>query len=77
VKPSQSGISAVKADGKVWVNTDSGIYFNSGQCYGKTKKGKFMKDAKKRLVTGPRKTKNSEVKLCIFSGPSSLDSSSA
>jgi sRNA-binding protein len=46
---SASDISAAQASGKVWVNTETGVYHKSGQWYGKTKKGKFMSedDAKK------------------------------
>jgi hypothetical protein len=45
---SESEISAAKAEGKVWVNTESGIYHKGGQWYGATKQGKFMteQDAK-------------------------------
>jgi hypothetical protein len=39
---SESEISAAKADGKVWVNTASGVYHKGGQWYGATKQGKFM-----------------------------------
>jgi cytoskeletal protein RodZ len=39
---SASEISAAKADGKVWVNTESGVYHKGGQWYGATKQGKFM-----------------------------------
>lgn len=39
---SDSEISAAKASGKVWVNTESGVYHKSGQWYGATKRGKFM-----------------------------------
>jgi hypothetical protein len=39
---SESEISAAKADGKVWVNTGTGVYHKSGQWYGTTKQGKFM-----------------------------------
>jgi hypothetical protein len=39
---SESEIQAAKASGKVWVNTDSGIYHKSGRWYGATKQGKFM-----------------------------------
>jgi hypothetical protein len=39
---SESEISAAKASGKVWVNTESGVYHKSGQWYGATKQGKFM-----------------------------------
>jgi len=46
---SASDIAAAKSSGKVWVNTDSGVYHKSGRWYGKTKQGKFMSedDAKK------------------------------
>ncbi len=46
---SASDIAAAKAAGKVWVNTDTGIYHKGGRWYGKTKQGKFMSedDAKK------------------------------
>src|SRR5579885_1258198 len=48
-QPTQAQIDAAKAEGKVWVNTDSGVYHKSGQYYGHTKSGKFMteEDAKK------------------------------
>jgi hypothetical protein len=39
---SQSEIDAAKASGKVWVNTDTGVYHKGGQWYGATKQGKFM-----------------------------------
>jgi hypothetical protein len=39
---SDSEIAAAKASGKVWVNTESGVYHKSGQWYGATKQGKFM-----------------------------------
>jgi len=39
---SDADIQAAKASGKVWVNTDSGIYHKSGKWYGATKQGKFM-----------------------------------
>lgn len=39
---SQSEIDAAKAGGKVWVNTDTGVYHKGGQWYGATKQGKFM-----------------------------------
>ena len=41
---SESEISAAKADGKVWVNTESGVYHKGGQWYGATKQGKFMSE---------------------------------
>jgi hypothetical protein len=47
--PSASDIAAAKANHKVWVNLDTGIYHKGGRWYGKTKTGKFMTvdDAKK------------------------------
>ena len=40
--PSAADIAAAKANGKVWVNLDTGIYHKGGRWYGKTKNGKFM-----------------------------------
>jgi predicted cobalt transporter CbtA len=39
---SESEISAAKASGKVWVNTETGVYHKGGQWYGATKQGRFM-----------------------------------
>jgi hypothetical protein len=39
---SRAEIQSAKSGGKVWVNTDSGVYHKSGQWYGATKQGKFM-----------------------------------
>jgi len=39
---SSSEIAAARSSGKVWVNTDSGVYHKGGRWYGTTKKGKFM-----------------------------------
>ena len=39
---SDSEIAAAKASGKVWVNTDTGVYHKGGKWYGATKQGKFM-----------------------------------
>ena len=38
----ESEIAAAKASGKVWVNTETGVYHKGGQWYGATKQGKFM-----------------------------------
>jgi hypothetical protein len=39
---SPAEISAAEASGKVWVNTETGVYHKSGKWYGATTKGKFM-----------------------------------
>lgn len=39
---SDAEIQAAKSAGKVWVNTDSGVYHKGGKWYGTTKQGKFM-----------------------------------
>jgi hypothetical protein len=46
---SDADIAAAKSSGKVWVNTESGVYHKGGQWYGATSQGKFMteEDAKK------------------------------
>ena len=49
-KPSSSEIAAAKASGKVWVNTESGVYHKSGRWYGKTKNGKFMTEAEAKAA---------------------------
>jgi hypothetical protein len=41
---SDSEISAAKASGQVWVNTDTGVYHKGGRWYGATKQGKFMSE---------------------------------
>jgi hypothetical protein len=41
---SESEIAAAKASGKVWVNTETGVYHKSGRWYGATKQGKFMSE---------------------------------
>jgi len=38
----ESEIAAAKASGKVWVNTETGVYHKGGKWYGATKQGKFM-----------------------------------
>lgn len=43
--PTAQEIASAKASGKVWVNTDTGVYHKGGRWYGKTKKGKFMTEA--------------------------------
>ncbi len=51
-KPSSSEIATAKASGKVWVNTESGVYHKSGRWYGKTKTktGKFMTEAEAKAA---------------------------
>ncbi len=39
---SSAEIQSAKASGKVWVNTDSGVYHKGGRWFGATKHGKFM-----------------------------------
>jgi hypothetical protein len=48
--PSSQEIAAAKASGKVWVNTDSGVYHKNGRWYGKTKSGKFMTEAEAKAA---------------------------
>ena len=45
-----SEIAAAQASGKVWVNTDNGIYHKAGRWYGKTKNGKFMTEAEAKAA---------------------------
>jgi len=47
---SSAEIAAAKASGKVWVNTESGVYHKSGRWYGKTKAGKFMTEAEAKAA---------------------------
>jgi hypothetical protein len=49
-KASSQDIAAAKASGKVWVNTESGVYHKSGRWYGKTKNGKFMTEAEAKAA---------------------------
>jgi hypothetical protein len=46
---SDSG-SAAKSSGKVWGNTESGVYHKNGRCYDKTKAGKFMTGAEAKTA---------------------------
>ena len=41
---SASDIEAAKTSGKVWVNTQTGVYHKGGKWYGATKQGKFMSE---------------------------------
>jgi hypothetical protein len=54
---SESEIAAAKAAGKVWVNTETGVYHKSGQWYGATKQGKFMTEDE-AIKAGYRAAKN-------------------
>lgn len=48
--PTAQEIAAAKASGKVWVNTETGVYHKGGRWYGKTKKGKFMTEAEAKAA---------------------------
>ena len=48
---------AAKAGGKVWVNTETGVYHKGGQWYGATKQGKFMTE-QEAMKSGYRAAKN-------------------
>jgi hypothetical protein len=54
---SAAEIDAAKASGKVWVNTNSGVYHKSGHYYGATKEGKFMTE-QEATKAGYRAAKN-------------------
>jgi hypothetical protein len=54
---SDAEIQAAKSAGKVWVNTDSGVYHKSGKWYGATKQGKFMTE-QEATKAGFRAAKN-------------------
>lgn len=49
-QPSAADIAAAKSSGKVWVNTESGVYHKSGRWYGKTKTGKFMTETEAKAA---------------------------
>ena len=53
----ESEIAAAKASGKVWVNTETGVYHKSGQWYGATKQGKFMTE-QEAIKSGYRAAKS-------------------
>jgi hypothetical protein len=48
--PSSQDIASAKASGKVWVNTESGVYQKGGRWYGKTKTGKFMTESEAKAA---------------------------
>jgi hypothetical protein len=54
---STADIQSAKADGKVWVNTESGVYHKSGKWFGATKQGKFMTE-QDAIKAGYRAAKN-------------------
>ena len=54
---SAADIQAAKAGGKVWVNTESGVYHKSGKWFGSTKQGKFMTE-QDAVKAGFRAAKN-------------------
>jgi hypothetical protein len=54
---SEEEIQAAKSSGKVWVNTDSGVYHKSGKWFGATKQGKFMTE-QDAVKAGYRPAKN-------------------
>jgi hypothetical protein len=54
---SRTEIQSAKTGGKVWVNTDSGVYHKSGRWYGATKEGKFMTE-QDAIHAGYRAAKN-------------------
>jgi len=53
----ESEIAAAKASGKVWVNTETGVYHKSGQWYCATKQGKFMTE-QEAIKSGYRAAKS-------------------
>lgn len=56
---SQSEIDAARASGKVWVNTETGVYHKGGRWYGATKQGKFMTE-QEAMRSGYRASKAKE-----------------
>src|SRR5262249_34282910 len=54
---SESEIRAAQASGKVWVNTDTGVYHKSGRWFGATKQGKFMTE-QEAMKSGYHAAKN-------------------
>ena len=53
----ESEIAAAKASGKVWVNTETGVYHKGGRWYGSTKQGKFMTE-EEAIKAGYRASKS-------------------
>jgi hypothetical protein len=54
---SSAEIQSAKTGGKVWVNTESGIYHKGGKWFGTTKQGKFMTE-QEATRAGYRAAKN-------------------
>ncbi|MBV9492064.1 MAG: hypothetical protein JO069_20405 [Verrucomicrobia bacterium] len=46
--PSAQDISNARAQGLVWVNLSTGVFWKEGQFYGKTKRGKFLSEDEAR-----------------------------
>lgn len=53
---SESEIASAKASGKVWVNTETGVYHKGGRWFGATKRGKFMTE-QEAIAAGYRASK--------------------
>lgn len=54
---SSAEIQSAKSGGKVWVNTESGVYHKGGKWFGTTKQGKFMTE-QEATKAGYRAAKN-------------------
>jgi hypothetical protein len=54
---SDAEIQAAKTEGKVWVNTQTGVYHKGGKWFGATKQGKFMTE-QEAVKAGYRAAKN-------------------
>ncbi len=54
---SAEDIQSAKSAGKVWVNTESGVYHKGGKWFGATKQGKFMTEPD-AIKAGYRASKN-------------------
>ncbi len=68
-------IADAKAQGLVWVNTNSGVYHKDGEFYGKTKHGKFMTEADAtkaghRAAKEPKPAKKPTDKMAPTAAPS-------
>ena len=54
---SEAEIQSAKSGGKVWVNTETGVYHKGGKWFGATKQGKFMTE-QEATKAGYRAAKN-------------------